>query len=184
MVGFGDEEGVRFQSTLLGSRAVAGTFDQKLLTAVDAEGVSMTEALRAFGLDPARIPEAARADAMTCSPMSSCTSSRDRFSSAKVLPVGIVTAINGAARFAVEIIGEAGHAGTVPMSGRRDALPPRPKPCWRSNAFAAGQPDLVGTVGRISALPGALNVIPGAAHLSIDVRSPDDEERADAGARH
>ena len=179
VVGFADEEGVRYQSTLLGSRAVAGTFDMGVLAAVDAGGVSMTESLRAFGLDPARIPEAARKRDEVLAYVE-LHIEQGPVLEREGLPVGIVTAINGAARFAVEIVGEAGHAGTVPMSGRRDALTAAAEAVLAVERICRNQPDLVGTVGRINALPGALNVIPGAAHFSIDVRSPDDGERADA----
>ncbi len=179
VIGFADEEGVRFQSTLLGSRAVAGTFDTGVLTAVDAEGVSMAEALRAFGLDPARIHEAARRRDEVLAYVE-LHIEQGPILEREGLPVGIVTAINGAARFAVEIIGEAGHAGTVPMSGRRDALTAAAEAVLAVERICAGQADLVGTVGRISASPGALNVIPGAAHLSIDVRSPADAQRVQA----
>ena len=178
VIGFADEEGVRFQSTLLGSRAVAGSFDTGLLETVDADGVSMAEALRAFRLDPARIHEAARRREEVLAYVE-LHIEQGPILEREGLPVGIVTAINGAARFAVEIIGEAGHAGTVPMSGRRDALTAAAEAVLAVERICGGQPGLVGTVGRISALPGALNVIPGAAHLSIDVRSPDDNERAE-----
>ncbi len=176
VVGFADEEGVRFQSTLLGSRAVAGTFDASVLTAVDAEGISMADALRAFGLDPARVGDAGRrrADVLAYVELHI---EQGPILEREGLPVGIVTAINGAARFAVEIIGEAGHAGTVPMAGRRDALTAAAEAVLAVERLCTVQPDLVGTVGRISAMPGALNVIPGAAHFSIDVRSPDDTRR-------
>jgi allantoate deiminase len=179
VIGFADEEGVRFQSTLLGSRAVAGTFDSDVLKATDAEGVSMADAMRAFGLDPARIHEAARSRADVLAYVE-LHIEQGPVLEREGLPVGIVTAINGAARFMVEIIGEAGHAGTSPMLGRRDALPAAAEAVLAVERICGGRPDLVGTVGRISALPGALNVIPGAAQLSVDVRSPDDTERAAA----
>jgi allantoate deiminase len=179
VVGFADEEGVRFQSTLLGSRAVAGTFDNEVLKATDADGVSMADALRAFGLDPARIQEAARSRADVLAYVE-LHIEQGPVLEREGLPVGIVTAINGAARFMVEIIGEAGHAGTSPMLGRHDALPAAAEAVLAVERICGDQPDLVGTVGRINALPGALNVIPGAAHFSIDVRSPDDTERAAA----
>jgi allantoate deiminase len=179
VIGFADEEGVRFQSTLLGSRAVAGTFDASILTAVDADGISMADALRAFGLDPARIKEAARQREEVLAYVE-LHIEQGPILERERLPAGIVTAINGATRFAVEIIGEAGHAGTVPMRGRRDALAAAAEAVLAVERICGAQRDLVGTVGRIEAKPGALNVIPGAAHFSIDVRSPDDAERAAA----
>jgi allantoate deiminase len=179
VVGFADEEGVRFQSTLLGSRALAGTFDSGVFKAIDGEGISMSEALRAFGLDPSRISEAARHRDEVLAYVE-LHIEQGPILEREGLPVGIVTAINGAARFTVEITGEAGHAGTVPMQGRRDALTAAAETILAVERICGGQPDLVGTVGRIKALPGALNVIPGAAEFSIDVRSPDDAERAAA----
>jgi allantoate deiminase len=179
VVGFADEEGVRFQSTLLGSRALAGTFDTGVLKAIDGEGISMAEALRTFGLDPSRISEAARHRDEVLAYVE-LHIEQGPILEREGLPVGIVTAINGAARFTVEITGEAGHAGTVPMQGRRDALTAAAETILAVERICGGQPDLVGTVGRIKALPGALNVIPGAAEFSIDVRSPDDAERAAA----
>ena len=179
VVGFADEEGVRFQSTLLGSRAVAGTFDADVLQAVDAEGISMADAMRSFGLDPARIRNAARSRDEVLAYVE-LHIEQGPVLEREGLPVGIVTAINGAARFAIEIIGEAAHAGTVPMIGRRDALTAAAEAVLAVERLCTIQPDLVGTVGRISAFPGALNVIPGAAQLSIDVRSADDATREDA----
>src|SRR5947208_11256744 len=121
VVGFADEEGVRFGSTLLGSRAVAGTFDRKLLDSRDRDGTSMREALTAFGLDPERTGDAARrrADVLAYAELHI---EQGPVLEAEGLPVGVVTAINGANRFTIEIEGMAGHAGTVPMSLRRDAL--------------------------------------------------------------
>jgi allantoate deiminase len=179
VIGFADEEGVRFQSTLLGSRAVAGTFDAAVLAALDADGISMADALRAFGLDPARVHEAARRREEVLAYVE-LHIEQGPVLEREGLPAGIVTAINGATRFAVEISGEAGHAGTVPMSGRRDALTAAAEAVLAVERICGAQRDLVGTVGRIEAKPGALNVIPGAAHFSIDVRSPDDAERAAA----
>ena len=103
---------------------------------------------------------------------------------AEGLPVGVVTAINGANRFAVEIEGMAGHAGTVPMSLRRDALAAAAECVLAIESRCAREPDLVGTVGRIEAAPGATNVIPGHARFTIDLRAPPDEQRAAGGGRH
>ena len=179
VIGFADEEGVRFQSTLLGSRAVAGTFDNELLQAVDADGITLANALRSFGLDPARVGEAAHRRENVLAYVE-LHIEQGPVLEREGLPVGIVTAINGAARYAVEIIGEAGHAGTVPMPNRRDALTAAAEAILAIERICRGQRDLTGTVGRIRALPGALNVIPGAAQFSIDVRAPDDAVRAAA----
>jgi allantoate deiminase len=99
---------------------------------------------------------------------------------AEGLPVGVVTAINGATRLAVEIEGFAGHAGTVPMTLRQDALAAAAECVLAIESRCASEPDLVGTVGRIEAAPGATNVIPGQARFTIDVRAPRDDRRRQA----
>jgi allantoate deiminase len=101
---------------------------------------------------------------------------------AEGLPVGVVTAINGASRFVVEVEGLAGHAGTVPMAMRRDALAAAAECVLAVESRCAGEPDLVGTVGRIEADPGATNVIPGHARFTIDLRAPQDGQRRQAAA--
>jgi allantoate deiminase len=93
------------------------------------------------------------------------------------LPVGVVTAINGGNRFSIELTGMAGHAGTVPMGLRRDALAAAAECVLAVERIAASMPEIVGTVGRIEAQPGAMNVIPGKAKFSVDVRAPTDEKR-------
>ena len=179
VIGFADEEGVRFQSTLLGSRAVAGTFDMKVLNAIDAEGITMSEALRRFGLDSANIPSAARARSEVLAYVELHIEQGPVLEAAGS-PVGIVSAINGATRYAVEISGTAGHAGTVPMHGRQDALAGAAEAVLAIERICRAVPELVGTVGCLAALPGATNVIPGKTRFSIDLRSPRDNERKQA----
>ena len=181
VVGFADEEGVRFGSTLLGSRAVAGTFDRKLLDSRDRDGMSMRDALTAFGLDPERTGDAARqrADVLAYAELHI---EQGPVLEAEGLPVGVVTAINGANRFAIEIKGMAGHAGTVPMSLRRDALAAAAECVLAIEARCAREPELVGTVGRLEAAPGATNVIPGEVRFTIDLRAPSDGQRHRATA--
>src|SRR4051794_3940201 len=118
VLAFGDEEGVRFPTALAGSRAVAGTFDPATLDARDADSVTVREALLAFGCDPAAIPGIARRRERVRAYVE-VHSERGRVLGAGGLPGGVVTAINGASRFKVEVAGEAGHAGTVPMGLRR-----------------------------------------------------------------
>ena len=181
VVGFADEEGVRFGSTLLGSRAVAGDFDSKLLDARDSDGISMREALVAFGLDPDRIGDAARhrKDLLAYAELHI---EQGPVLESEGLPVGVVTAINGANRFLVEIQGMAGHAGTVPMSLRRDALAAASECILAIEARCGREPELVGTVGKVEAGPGATNVIPGLARFTIDLRAPSDDQRRRATA--
>jgi allantoate deiminase len=179
VIGFGDEEGVRFGTTLLGSRAVAGTFDYNMLAARDANGVSMEEALRQFGLDPKRIPEAARKKSEVLA-YAELHIEQGPVLEAEGLPVGVVTAINGFSRLRVRLAGIAGHAGTVPMNLRRDALAAAAECVLAVERIGAAGGELVATVGRIEALPGAINVIPGEVSFTVDVRAPQDALRQTA----
>jgi allantoate deiminase len=121
VTGFADEEGVRFASTLLGSRAVAGTFDETVLSVRDADGVSMRDALKDFGLDPDHIGAAARVRRELLAYLE-LHIEQGPVLEQQDLPVGVVTALAGATRLAARLTGMAGHAGTVPMALRRDAL--------------------------------------------------------------
>jgi allantoate deiminase len=176
IVGFADEEGTRFNATLLGSRAVAGTFKTEVLDNVDRDGVPMREALRAFDLDPARIGDAAyrREDVLAYAELHI---EQGPVLEAEGLAVGVVTAINGATRFAVEIDGMAGHAGTVPMDLRQDALAAAAECVLAIERRCGGEPELVGTVGKLECLPGAVNVVPGKVRFTIDIRAPRDPMR-------
>ncbi|MFG1477685.1 allantoate amidohydrolase [Xanthobacter sp. V4C-4] len=176
VVGFCDEEGVRFSSTLIGSRAVAGTFDEGTLEAKDAQGISVRDAMAAFGLDPRRIRRAAhrRADVLAYLELHI---EQGPVLEAERLPVGVVTAISGATRFKVELDGMAGHAGTVPMTLRRDALAGAAECVLAMEALAQAGIGVVGTVGQMEVAPGATNVIPGRAVFTIDIRAADDVQR-------
>ena len=181
IIGFGDEEGVRFGSTLLGSRAVAGTFDPTLLDKTDAGGMTMREALRTFGLDPAAVDRVARRPEQVLA-NAELHIEQGPVLEAEGLAVGVVTAINGGNRFNITLTGMAGHAGTVPMNLRRDALAAAAECVLAVEAIAGSMPDIVGTVGRIDAQPGAMNVIPGKVMFSLDVRAPTDAQRQTAVA--
>lgn len=182
VLGFGDEEGVRFPVTLTGSRAVAGRFDRAALETRDRDGVRMADALRAFGGDPEAIAAAARQPGEALAFLE-VHIEQGPVLEAEGLPVGIVTAINGATRFAVRLRGMAGHAGTVPMALRRDALAAAAAMTLAAERVAAASDaGLVATVGRIEAKPGAVNVIPGEAAFTLDVRAPEDAVRRDGCA--
>jgi allantoate deiminase len=181
IVGFADEEGVRFGTTLLGSRAVAGTFTPPLLDAQDAIGLTMRQALEDVGLDADAIPGAARRREELLA-YAELHIEQGPVLEAAGLPVGVVTGINGFTRLRAAVKGIAGHAGTVPMRMRRDALAAAAECVLAVERIAAAEPDLVGTVGRLEALPGAINVIPGEARFTLDVRSPRDEQRRRAVA--
>ncbi len=177
VTGFADEEGVRFASTLLGSRAVAGTFDESVLSGRDADGISMREALQKFGLDPDHIGAAARAPRELVAYLE-LHIEQGPVLEAENLPVGVVTAIAGATRMAARLTGMAGHAGTVPMPLRRDALAGAAECISAIEHFCRTDGNgLVGTVGYIHAMPGATNVIPGQVSFTIDIRAPTDMHR-------
>ena len=176
VVGFADEEGVRFQSTLLGSRAVAGTFDVALLDRVDAAGKTMAQAIRDYGLDPDRIGEAARRPEDVLAYVEYHIE-QGPVLEADGLPVGVVTAISGQTRLSVELTGTAGHAGTVPMRLRRDALCGAAEATLALEEICRKTEDAVGTVGRVEVSPGAANVIAGSVVFTVDVRTPRDDTR-------
>ena len=172
VISFADEEGVRYGTAFLGSSAMAGTFDPAQLALTDAEGVAMGDLVG----DPAT---AARDDVAAYVEL--------HIEQGPVLeradvPVGVVTTITGQTHVEVAFEGEAGHAGTVPMDARRDALAAAAAFVLAAEALARGREGLVATVGRIAAEPGARNVIPGRATLSLDVRHVDDAARLDAVA--
>ena len=177
VVGFADEEGVRFASTLLGSRAVAGTFVESVLESRDHAGISMRDALAQFGLDPDHIGAAARARRELHAYVE-LHIEQGPVLEQNNLPVGVVTAIAGATRLAAHLTGMAGHAGTVPMAMRRDALTGAAECIVAIEEFCkTDEAGLVGTVGYIDAMPGATNVIPGRANFTIDIRAPMDSHR-------
>jgi len=176
VIGFSDEEGVRFGTTMLGSEAVAGTFDFGRLDRVDGSGLTMAQAMRAYGLDPGRIGDAAmrREDVLAYVEFHI---EQGPVLEGWGLAVGCVTSISGATRYEVTIGGEAGHAGTVPMTARKDALAAAAECILAIETRCAGEPGLVGTVGLIEARPGAINVIPGSVLFTIDIRAPEDIPR-------
>ncbi len=179
VVGFGDEEGVRFGTTLLGSRAIAGTLDPKILDTPDAAGKTIAAALREFGLDPSALPQVSRKKGEVAA-YAELHIEQGPVLEAEELPVGVVTAINGFSRLRVTLRGEAGHAGTVPMNLRRDALAAAAECILAVEKIAREHAELVGTVGRIDARPGAINVIPGEVQFTVDVRAPHDPMRVQA----
>jgi allantoate deiminase len=177
VVGFADEEGVRFASTLLGSRAVAGTFDESVLSARDQAGIALRDALKDFGLDPGHIGVAARRRRELLAYLE-LHIEQGPVLEEQQLPVGVVTAIAGATRLSVRLAGMAGHAGTVPMALRRDALTGAAECIGAIEEFCrTDDGGLVGTVGYIHAAPGATNVIPGQVSFTMDIRAPTDQRR-------
>ena len=176
IIGFCDEEGVRFPSTLLGSRALAGTLDQDILSQRDESGISIADALRDFGLEPDNLKSAQRA-ASDYLGFVEVHIEQGPVLETENIPVGVVSAISGAARYQVQVQGLAGHAGTVPMQLRQDALTAAAECLLAIEGICSEQQELVATVGQIKASPGATNVIPGEVEFSIDIRSSDDAIR-------
>jgi allantoate deiminase len=181
VLAFGDEEGVRFPRTLTGSRAVAGALEVGQLEAVDEAGIAMAAALAEFGCEPSRIAAVARRQSDILGYVE-VHIEQGPVLEKETMAVGVVTAISGASRFRIEVTGRAGHAGTLPMSMRRDALTGAAEMVLAIESVGRGMPGMVATVGQISAGPGAVNVVPGGADFSLDVRSPVDGTRR-AGVR-
>ena len=177
IVAFGDEEGVRFRTTLTGSRALVGNYPQDVLDQKDAQGVLMRDALLAFGGDPERAGSIRRTDVAA---FVEAHIEQGPALEAEGLPLGVVTAINGATRLEVVVDGLAGHAGATPMHLRQDALTAAAEMALAIEGRARSEPDLVATVGRLEVWPGATNVIPGHVQFSIDLRAPSDLNRAAA----
>jgi allantoate deiminase len=178
VLAFGDEEGVRFPTTLVSSAAAAGCLVPSDLDACDAEGVSLREALVAFGGDPEAAASAAygRDEAVAYLEVHI---EQGPVLEAEGLPLGVVTSIAGQSRFSVTVTGEAGHAGTVPMTLRRDALAASAEMMLAIEDVArrGGAYQMVATVGRIAARPGAVNVIPAEVAFTLDIRADADAPR-------
>jgi allantoate deiminase len=178
VVGFSEEEGVRFGTPFIGSRALVGTLDQELLAAQDAQGISVRKAIEDFGLDPAKIPQAE---------LENDTLGYIEFhiEQGPVLeklnqPLAAVEAIAGQSRLEFIFCGRANHAGTTPMHLRYDAIAGAAEWIGRVERVAQEVPGLVATVGIIEARPGAANVIAGEARLTLDVRHSSDDIRTRA----
>jgi allantoate deiminase len=176
---FADEEGLRYPTAYLGSSTLAGSFDSAWLDLLDADEIPLREVLRVFGGDPDAI-ESCRRDPAQLLGYCEVHIEQGPVLEANKLPVGIVTAIAGQSRLKVRFSGIAGHAGTVPMALRRDALCAAAEFVLAAEALAQATPGLVATIGQINAAPGASNVIPGQAVLSLDVRHQNDSAREDA----
>jgi len=179
IVAFGDEEGVRFGVTLIGSKSMGGSFDPRWLDAKDADGVTLREALVAFGGDPDGWRALDRRGKGVFAYVESHIEQGPVLLD-EGLPVGVVTAIAGGYRVRVSVTGLAGHAGTVPMGARRDALAAASEMVLaveRVAREAPAQEAVVATVGKLEAKPGAINVIPQDVDFTIDVRSGDDAAR-------
>jgi allantoate deiminase len=181
VIGFSEEEGVRFGVPFIGSRALAGTVDRSLLEQTDVTGKRVSDAIHEYGLDAARISDARAADGALG--YIEFHIEQGPVLEGLRLPLGIVDAIVGQSRADVTFTGASGHAGTTPMAARRDALAGAAEWIRNVDGDAAGTPGLVATVGRIQVEPGATNVIPGRCRASLDLRHADDGVRVAARDR-
>jgi allantoate deiminase len=182
VIGFSEEEGVRFSSAYLGSKGFAGRLGKADLRLRDSGGVSAGEVLARHNQGRFSIPRAAHARTGLIGYLEVHIEQGPVLES-RGLAAGVVSAIAGQTRARIRFSGEAGHAGTTPMALRRDALAGAAEFIVAAEAFARDRPPLVATVGRITAHPGAPNVIAGAAELSLDVRHPVDSRRRAAFAK-
>ncbi len=178
VVGFSEEEGVRFGTPFIGSRALVGRLDEELLEIQDAQGISVRKAIENFGLNPEEIPQAE---------LENDTLGYLEFhiEQGPVLerlnqPLAAVEAIAGQSRMEFTFLGRANHAGTTPMHLRRDAIAGAAEWIGAVERAAQGVPGLVATVGKVEAKPGAANVIAAEARLTLDVRHSSDDIRTRA----
>jgi allantoate deiminase len=175
VVGFSEEEGIRFGTPFIGSRALVGRLDEELLARTDQKGISVRKAIEDFGLNPAEIAQASLKDGVV-------GFLEFHIEQGPVLeklgrPLGVVEAIAGQSRLEVVFVGRANHAGTTPMDLRHDALAGAAEWITAVERVARSVPGLVATVGSVAVKPGATNVIAGEVRLSLDVRHSADEAR-------
>ncbi|MDE2147662.1 MAG: hydantoinase/carbamoylase family amidase, partial [Burkholderiales bacterium] len=183
VVGFAEEEGQRYRATFLGSGALTGHFDPAWLDQVDAQGVTMREAMQAAGLPGTMDAIAAcRRDPARYLGFVEVHIEQGPVLDALDLPLGIVTSINGSLRYLGEVQGQASHAGTTPMGQRRDAACAVAELALYVERRAAEVPDVVGTVGILEVPAGSINVVPGRCRFSLDLRATTDAARDALGA--
>jgi len=178
VVGFSEEEGVRFGVPFIGSRALVGRADEELLDRKDAQGMSVRKAIQDFGLNPNEMSKAALSDDVL-------GYLEFHIEQGPVLenlrrPLGVVEAIVGQNRLEFTFCGQSNHAGTTPMNLRHDALAAAAEWIVAVENLAQRTADLVATVGFVEAKPGAMNVIAGEARATLDIRHASDRARTEA----
>ncbi len=178
VVGFSEEEGVRFGVPFIGSRALVGRLDAKLLDTRDAGGVSVKQAIEEFGLNPSEIAQASLQDNVLG--YLEFHIEQGPVLEKLGLPLAVVDAIAGQSRLAVTFMGHPNHAGTTPMDLRFDAVAGAAEWITTVEHKAKSVPALVATVGSVESIPGATNVIAEEARLSLDVRHREDGVRTAA----
>jgi allantoate deiminase len=175
VVAFSDEEGTRFGTALIGSRALAGTWHDDWWNLTDKDGITLFEAFQDFGLDPARLPGAFRRPDDLVGYLEAHIEQGPYLEDAD-RRLAVVTSIAGARRFALTMTGKAGHAGGTPYDRRRDALVGASELVVEIERISKER-GVIGTVGRLQAFPGGVNVIPGRVEFSLDLRAEFDEDR-------
>jgi allantoate deiminase len=178
VVGFSEEEGVRFGVPFIGSRALVGQVDEELLNRQDARGISVRNAIEQYGLNPGEISALALKDGVLG--YLEFHIEQGPVLENLGLPLGIVECISGQTRMEVLFSGTAGHAGTIPMRLRRDALVAAAEWTVAVEEYARGTPGMVATVGVLEARPGVSNVIAGECHATLDVRHASDAVRTES----
>jgi allantoate deiminase len=180
VIGFSEEEGVRFSKPFLGSLAVVGKLDAETLARIDRNGISIAKAIQEYGLDPAQLPAATLSD--------------DAFAyiefhieqgpvlESEDTPLGVVEALVGQTRMQLAFTGHANHAGTTPMHLRHDAMAAAAEWIVAVEDYATSHDGLVATVGKVEAAPNAVNVVAGSVVVSLDVRHANDAARTAAVA--
>lgn len=180
ILAFADEEGVRFPTALVGSRALAGTVDPSVLDMRDNQGITLREAMVSFGVEPSGIG-ALRRDPADVIGFLEVHIEQGPVLEREDEAIGVVTAICGIERYQIEITGETGHAGTLPMAGRRDALVGAAALVSEVDRLGQQTSDLRATVGALSVEPNVVNAVPRKVRLTAEFRSPSDEIRRAAG---
>lgn len=178
VLAFGDEEGSRFPATMASSSACAGVFDAETLGMGDRKGTTLADAIKAYGKNPDDIAKAAyRKDEVLA--YVEAHIEQGPLLEAEKQPLGVVTGIVGQSRWRVTVSGEAGHAGTVPMRMRRDALAGAAEMALMIERTAKenAASGMVATVGRFDVSPGATNIIPASVAFTIDLRDMNDALR-------
>ena len=178
VVGFAEEEGQRYKATFLGSGALTGHFDTAWLDQLDADGISMRDAMRHAGL-PATTKAigGVKRDPAKYAGFIEVHIEQGPVLNERGLPLGVVTSINGGVRYLGEVTGMASHAGTTPMGTRRDAATAVAELALYLEKRAAQVPNLVGTMGVLSVPNGSINVVPGRCRFTLDIRATTDAVR-------